>query len=226
MDQRPRINPGISTAQQVHDWLHDLILRGDLLPGTQLSESEIAGRVGVSRQPVREAFIRLAGAGLTEVRPQRGTFIGRISLREVLAVRAIREAVESDMIRILTQRMTDDIHRDLREQLDRQRAAAVRRDVNGFVLLDNLFHRTLATAAGHEDVWHRIERMTSQMDRLRYLAVQTFEADALIEQHRDIVDAGARGDAAGAEAAIRRHLRQLLEDLPRITSDRAEFFTD
>ena len=68
--------------------------------------------------------------------------------------------------------------------------------------------------------------MTSQMDRLRYLAVQTFEADALIEQHRDIVDAGARGDAAGAEAAIRRHLRQLLEDLPRITSDRAEFFTD
>ncbi|HIC64585.1 MAG TPA: GntR family transcriptional regulator [Paracoccus sp.] len=147
MDQRPRINPGISTAQQVHDWLHDLILRGDLLPGTQLSESEIAGRVGVSRQPVREAFIRLAGAGLTEVRPQRGTFIGRISLREVLAVRAIREAVESDMIRILTQRMTDDIHRDLREQLDRQRAAAARRDVNGFVLLDNLFHRTLATAA-------------------------------------------------------------------------------
>ena len=93
MDQPSFIVPSSSTAQQVYDWLHDRILRGDLAPGARLSETEIAGQVGVSRQPVREAFIRLTAAGLAEVRPQRGTFIGRISVGAVLSARLIREAV-------------------------------------------------------------------------------------------------------------------------------------
>ncbi|HRM74184.1 MAG TPA: GntR family transcriptional regulator [Paracoccus sp. (in: a-proteobacteria)] len=48
-----------STASQVYDWLHRRVLRGELLPGARLSETEIAAKIGVSRQPVREAFIRL-----------------------------------------------------------------------------------------------------------------------------------------------------------------------
>src|SRR5690606_6690219 len=99
MDQI-RINvSGNSTAQQVYNWLHGLILRGVLEPGARLSETEIAQQAGVSRQPVREAFIRLTATGLAEVRPQRGTFIGRISVKAVLSARLIREAVESDLIR-------------------------------------------------------------------------------------------------------------------------------
>ena len=53
-----------STASQVHDWLRRRVLRGELPPGARLSETEIASEIGVSRQPVREAFIRLAGDGL------------------------------------------------------------------------------------------------------------------------------------------------------------------
>src|SRR5690606_1069005 len=96
------ITSGNSTAQQVYDWLHGRILRGELEPGARLSETEIAGQAGVSRQPVREAFIRLTATGLAEVRPQRGTFIGRISINAVLSARLIREAVESDLIRMVS----------------------------------------------------------------------------------------------------------------------------
>lgn len=75
--------PAASTAQQVYDWLRDRILRGEMPPGVRISETEVAGTIGVSRQPVREAFIRLATNGLAEVRPQRGTYISAISVSAV-----------------------------------------------------------------------------------------------------------------------------------------------
>ena len=65
-----------------------------LQPGQALSETEISKQFGVSRQPVREAFIKLAEAGLVEIRPQRGTFVVPITQRDVLQARFIREAVE------------------------------------------------------------------------------------------------------------------------------------
>ena len=89
-----------STASQVHDWLRHRVLRGELPPGARLSETEIASEIGVSRQPVREAFIRLAGDGLAEIRPQRGTYISKISMSAVLSARLIREAVEGDLARL------------------------------------------------------------------------------------------------------------------------------
>jgi DNA-binding GntR family transcriptional regulator len=69
------VAPTNSTTQQVYAWLHDRIIAASYRRGTRLSETEIAGQIGLSRQPVREAFIRLTADGLTEVRPQRGTFI-------------------------------------------------------------------------------------------------------------------------------------------------------
>lgn len=226
MEKRPSINPGSSTVQQVYDWLHDLILRGDLLPGARLSESEIAGHVGVSRQPVREAFIRLAGQGLTEIRPQRGTFIGRISIREVLAARTIREGVESDIMRRVALATPPDFEDRIRAQLDRQRQIVAQADMSGFIELDNLFHRSFAEAADQGDVWTKIEQLTSQMNRLRHLSVQVFDASGLVDQHQAILDAVLQGDPDAAEAAIRRHLRQLLDDLPRITEARPALFTE
>ena len=89
-----------STASQVYDWLHRRVLRGELLPGARLSETEIAAKIGVSRQPVREAFIRLGSDGLAEIRPQRGTYISKISISAVLSARLIREAVEADLARL------------------------------------------------------------------------------------------------------------------------------
>src|SRR5690554_5571253 len=72
---------------------------GRPVPGTRISETELAAAYEVSRQPVREAFIKLAEEGLLAVRPQRGTFILRISIPAVLTARFIREAVEADIVR-------------------------------------------------------------------------------------------------------------------------------
>ncbi|MGZ3217250.1 GntR family transcriptional regulator [Paracoccus sp. T5] len=213
-----------STAQQVHDWLHQRIIQGDLLPGARLSETEIAEQIGLSRQPVREAFIRLASDGLAEVRPQRGTYIGKISVSAVLSARLIREAVESDLAAMVAGSGAD--LAAMRAELVVQDQANAAGDVAGFVASDDRFHRAMALAAGQAAVWNDLERLKSQMNRLRHLSMRVFDRSATIAQHRAILTALEQGDAAAAQAAVRTHLRQMLTELPQIAAAHPDYFTE
>ncbi len=213
-----------TTAQQVHDWLYRCVLRGDLLPGTRLSETEIAAQVNLSRQPVREAFIRLAADGLAEVLPQRGTYIGRISMRAVLSARFIREAVESDLARHVAATRPD--LTAMAAELTVQERCDVEGDVPGFIESDDRFHRAMALAADQGAVWQDLERLKAQMNRLRHLSMRVFDRSQTIAQHRAVLTALQAGDADGAEDAIRTHLRQMLTELPQMAAAHPDYFTD
>ena len=89
------LSPDRNAQPQAAEALRNAILTGQLSPGTRLSEQEIADTIGLSRQPVREAFLRLAGEGLLEIRPQRGTFVSKITVAEVLDARFLTRP-ESD----------------------------------------------------------------------------------------------------------------------------------
>ncbi len=213
-----------TTAQQVYDWLHSCVLRGDLLPGARLSETEIAAQVSLSRQPVREAFIRLAADGLAEVLPQRGTYIGRISMGAVLSARFIREAVEADLARHVARARPDLAAMEV--EMDLQARADAQGDVPGFIAADDRFHQAMAQAAGQPAVWQDLERLKAQMNRMRHLSMRVFDRRATIAQHRAMLSALQAGDAAAAEAATRAHLRQMLTELPQMALDHPTFFTD
>src|SRR4051812_10833774 len=90
---------GNSIAEQVFRTLRTSIVTMRLMPATALSEQEIADRLKVSRQPVREAFIKLSEIGLVRVLPQRGTFVVKISTKAVTDARFVREAVECAIAR-------------------------------------------------------------------------------------------------------------------------------
>ena len=214
-----------STASQVHDWLRRRILQGDLAPGARLSETEIAAEIGVSRQPVREAFIRLAADGLAEVRPQRGTYISKISIAAVLSARLIREAVESDLARLTALARDSAVIETMQAEIALQQQADAKGDVNAFIESDDRFHRLLAVAAGHEAVWNDLERLKSQMNRLRHMSMRVFDRKQTIRQHQDILQALRDGDADAAERALRAHLRQMLDELPDIATRQPEYFT-
>lgn len=215
-----------SVTSQVYDWLRQRVLRGELLPGERLSETEIAGEIGVSRQPVREAFIRLASEGLAEVRPQRGTYIGKISIVAVLSARMIREAVESDLARMAAAERPAEVVGRMEAEIDTQTRADAEGSVERFIESDDRFHRLLAVAAGQEMVWDELERMKSQMNRLRHLSMRVFDRAHTIAQHREILDAVRRGREDEAERAIRVHLRQILTELPRIAETHPDYFTE
>ncbi|MFV0358796.1 GntR family transcriptional regulator [Tropicimonas sp.] len=211
----PELDPLAAIGPQLVTILRRRVIRNELLAGSRISEAEIARQFNISRQPVREAFIKLAQEGLIEVRPQRGTVVRTIALSEVLDARFVREAVEADIVRIVAASADKATVAILREEL-RQQQVLARSTPEEFIRADERFHRTLADAAGQRSVWDILQGLKAQMDRVRFLSFELDTCDRLIAQHTEIVDGIAERDSGGAEAALRRHLRAVLEDLPEI----------
>jgi DNA-binding GntR family transcriptional regulator len=209
---------------QIHAILRSQIVRGELTPGAALSEAEIAQRFSTSRQPVREAFIKLSEEGLLEVRPQRGSFVRKVDKVAIVDARFVREAIEADIVKELATAPDAEFVEELRRQLAAQAAVPMNRTVD-FMKLDEQFHRTLATAAGRSYGWKVIEGVKVQMDRVRYLSLRTFPQQRLIRQHLAIVDAIERAKPDEAEREMRAHLRLILNDLPLIEEQHPDFFS-
>ncbi len=199
------------------------IVRNQLEPGMRLSESEIGATFGLSRQPVREAFIKLAEEGLLEIRPQRGTYVRKISQEAVMDARFVREAVEADIVKACADCAPAGLVQELRDQIAVQKRLADDRP-SAFVPLDDEFHRTLAEAAGHPNAWTVIEGLKSQMDRVRQMTSTKFALAHLIEQHSAVVDAIEAGDSDKAQKAMRGHLQMILQDLPAIREAYPDYF--
>lgn len=217
------LDAGSAIAPQIYRRLRERIVRTELLPGEVISETEIARAYAVSRQPVREAFIKLAEAGLVQIRPQRGTMITRISTEAVMDARFVREAIEADVVKIVAERADAAIRRELADQIAQQKRVA-ETDENAFVRLDELFHRTLADMAGKAYAWRVVEEVKAQMDRVRYLSIEKVHIRLLVAQHEAVVDAIAANDVAAAESAMRVHLREILKSLPAVAKARPELF--
>lgn len=208
---------------QIARILRERIIQNDLKPTDRLSEAELASFYNVSRQPVREALIRLSFQGLVEVRPQRGTFVTKIDYYSVLDARFLREAIEADICKILAAQCDAALVKDLKSQIKKQKDIP-NTGLREFSILDERFHRTLAEAAGKGGAWRQIEGLKSQMDRVRYLALTKVPVKKLIGQHEVIADQIEKGDVAATNLAIRTHLRQVLSDLPLIIKANSEFF--
>ena len=214
--------------QQVYQRLHDAIVRLQLPPGQVLSENEIAERFGVSRQPVREAFIRLIEVGLMSVQPQRGTRVVKISQKAVLDGRFVREAVEVAVVRTAAkQGLTDDILGQLYDLIEAQKKTVEKNDFDRFFLLDEALHRTLALAIGNDYAWGVVEEIKAQMNRVRYLSLQeATPLKLLIDQHAAIVETVDQRDPERAAQAMRIHLSEILHSLPLLAERFPEMFQD
>ncbi len=210
-------------ALRVVGALRDEIVTMTLKPGDVISESDIAGRYGVSRQPVREAFIRLAQQGLLLIRPKRATVVKKISPDGVQQSRFIRESIEVEIIRRVAAR-PGNAEAVLAELIAGQEAASTADDSLGFHALDELFHRTLARLAGVEYAWQLIDDHKMQLDRVRFLTLGVSSSQRAIAEHKEIAAAVAAGDSAGAEAAMRAHLSQAEVLLAQTIADHPDYF--
>ncbi len=214
-------------APQLVAVLRQSIAEMRLPPGSALSEKEIAAQFGVSRQPVREAFIKLSEAGLVEIRPSRGTFVMKISVHEVANARFVREAIETEIARNATHLATPEDIARLRDEIARQRAAAAAGDFARFNTHDEAFHRAIADIVSNDYAWRIVESARFQTDRVRLLSLpDASPMDLLISQHVIIVERIAAGDAVGAAEAMRSHLREILVALSRIARAWPEYFSD
>ena len=218
------IDPASALSPQVYQMLKEAIVRADLQPGQRLSDIELAKTLDISRQPIREAFMRLQAEDLLDVRPQRGTFIKRISVPAVLDARFVREAIEADIVRVVAESAENPVIKELKGLLTAQRKL-LKQPPAQFMRLDDQFHRTLAEAAGRPYAWRVIEDVKTQMDRVRFLSFTHFHMERLVRQHSGIVTAIANARPVEAVEKMRQHLRGILESIDLIAAEFPDFFT-
>ncbi|WOI54837.1 GntR family transcriptional regulator [Palleronia sp. LCG004] len=215
--------PAITATERVFQTLYRAIVTIRLPPGTKVSEAEIARRLNVSRQPVRDAFFRLSMLGYLSIRPQRATLITAISDEDVRRASFIRSALESACIRAAAAALTDRDIAALREILARQGRAVEADDRDRFHRLDDAFHGEICRIGGHAYVWPLIDEQKGHMDRVRILSLLQTTRIAF-DEHLEIVEALAARDADAAVQAVTRHIMRIARVLPEIRAAHPRFF--
>ncbi|TKY82090.1 GntR family transcriptional regulator [Pectobacterium polonicum] len=225
MDTSFQINNSEPVNQQIYRVLRKDIVECNIPPGKLLSEKEISVRFDVSRQPVREAFIKLAEAGLVQIMPQRGTFVMKISEQRVADARFIRQALECAIVRRAAEMVTDEQLLTLEHNLRRQELAAQNEQVREFLSLDDSFHQLLTQIANCPLAWETIESIKATMDRVRFLSLsQVSPPPSLIQQHYLIFSALKARDPDAAEKAIREHLQEMIYSITPIAQQNSDWF--
>lgn len=220
-----KIETGETAAAQVERDLREQIIKLELAPGTRLSEQEIATRMGVSRQPVREALIALGRSKLVDVRPNRGTVVVRISARQMMEARFVREALETAVARRASETFDSWTRRRIDTIIGKQRMAMEAHDHNAFRREDEQFHIAIAEGAGCSLAWSAIADIKAHMDRVCNLQLRHPDSMMrLITEHEAIITAIDGRDADAAVAAMRAHLNGILSDLPQIEADHPDLF--
>jgi len=216
---------GESAASSIEKDLRRAIIELELKPGARLSEQDIATRLGVSRQPVREALIKLANSRLIEIRPHRGTVVARISAKEMTEALFVRQSVEIAVVEKAARNFDAWQRKRINSILGQQEDAARRLDHAGFREHDEAFHIAIATGAGVGIAWIAIADMKTHMDRVCNMTLRD-EADMLrrIGEHHAIMAAIDAQDVEGARQAMSKHLASILDDLPELETQHAALF--
>ncbi len=214
-----------NTRGQAYRVIGDAIVRGELEPGRQLSENELAELLGVSRTPVREALIRLRDDRLVEIVPQLGTFVTHISEAAVADAQFIREALECAAVRIAAERAGKEDLAVLDGLVARQREVRDANDFDRFYALDDEFHGTLMELSGHGVAWTLAQRANGHLNRVRRLSLpQPRYLAEMVAEHKLVVETIRRHDPDAAEIALRHHLQMVLSGLPAIRSEHPDYF--
>ncbi|GLZ47855.1 GntR family transcriptional regulator [Actinomycetospora sp. NBRC 106375] len=202
--------PAEPAADRAYQLTKELVLSGELPGGHLFSEGDIATRLGVSRTPVREAFLRLQAEDLLTLIPKRGAVVAPVPPGEAEDVLDAREAIETAAVRRLLRRpdQVPPAVTALRVVVDRQEAHARAEDLAALAEADEEFHRAIVDA-GRNALTTRFYATLG--DRQRRMSIRTFGPSpdlvpVVIAQHRGLIEAIAAGDGAGFAEALRAHL--------------------
>lgn len=221
-----RIDRAAPVGPQVYEVIREAILDLTLPPGSALSEKELSLQVGVSRTPIREAFIRLAREGLVVVYAQTGTFVSKIDPEQVAEGRFVREALECAAVEEAALKAGPADLERLDALLRAQRALPDQSTWNAFFELDEAFHEALITISGHPLVWKVTRELRAHVERLRRLSLPAAKSvHRLVEQHAEIAEAVRARDPAAARAAMSRHLDEAARVVPVLAEQFPDYFT-
>ena len=216
----------VPAAQLAYQALHERIIKLQLEPGQAVSEKEVSDQIGVSRQPVREAFIRLAQQRLLWVRPQIGTFVSRLNVKQIHEAAFARVALECAAVREATKRADDDDFKYIRETILAHSQASKDKDFDLVYRLDTAFHVKLLELSGHPGLWQMVSQTRAHMARLRNLSAahMPHTIDTSADYHMRILNAIEARDADTAAQQLKDHIESNLEFMKELIEVNPKYF--
>ncbi|MEV0675755.1 GntR family transcriptional regulator [Actinosynnema sp. NPDC050436] len=203
----------LSLAGQAVDVLRELVLTGEIPSGTRVNEVELAGRLGISRGPLREAIRHLASEGVLILVPHRGAHVPTATPDDVRALFELRTALECAAAELAATRRTEaDI------VLLREVCAESRRTYQAGERfphrLDLAFHQALLDAARSPQIAGQVRLVQQRVVLLRSgLRDDPPHQHASLDDHDALVTAIAAADPVRASEVMRRHLARVCSQM-------------
>jgi len=210
---------GPAADERVFNAILDAVLDHRLAPGTKLKERELAEIFGVSRGAVRAALTRLGHSLLVEQRPNRGAVIANPSLAETRDLFEARRVIESAIMQRLARSLTPKQIGELRAFVTEENRAYDRGDRKAGQRFSIRFHKLLSELAGNAALDRFMEHLICRTPLLA-LARTGRIAYCGAHEHREVVEALAKRDAAGAVRRMTEHLANVERQL--MSHDQAE----
>ncbi|MGW0165634.1 GntR family transcriptional regulator [Streptomyces sp. NPDC003343] len=196
----PRLERPEPLRERVYEALLELISSGSLQPGRHLVEGELAGLLGVSRQPVREALQRLNTEGWVDLRPAQGAFVHEPTGDETDQLFVVRALLETEAARLAAVGPSDEGLERLDELCVTGEAAVTARDVDAVVIANATFHACVMELAGNAV----LAELAAHVERRVRRYYTPIARQAWVE-HRELIAAIADRDDARAQLVMHAH---------------------
>ncbi|MET9433757.1 GntR family transcriptional regulator [Streptomyces sp. NPDC006551] len=200
----PRLERPGPLRDRVYEALLELITTRALRPGQHLVESELAGHLGVSRQPVREALQRLNTEGWVDLRPAQGAFVHEPTDEEADQLLSVRTLLEAEAARLAAANAGSAGIAALEELCARGEQAVADDDVDLVVATNAAFHAKVMELAGNL-VLAELAGQVDRRVRWYYTPVARQRGGQSWKEHRALIDAISARDEARATAVMRAH---------------------
>ncbi|WP_405592579.1 GntR family transcriptional regulator [Streptomyces sp. NBC_01092] len=200
----PKLERPGPLRDRVYEALLELITTRALQPGQHLVESELAGHLGVSRQPVREALQRLNTEGWVDLRPAQGAFVHEPTEEEADQLLTVRTLLEAEAARLAAAHADSAGIKALEQLCAEGEKAVAADDVDTAVALNARFHAKIMELAGNA-VLAELAAQVDRRVRWYYTPVARQRGHQSWIEHRAMIAAITDRDEAGATQLMREH---------------------
>lgn len=211
---------GESLRGKVFEKLRNDILRGKYKKGDELVECTIGKEMGVSRTPVREAIRQLELEGLVQLIPNKGAFVTGISSKDVMDMYLIRAKLEGLCAAMAAEHVTEEQLEKMEETILLSDFHAEKGNFEQVCQQDGEFHKLLYEASGSRILAHTLLDFHQYLQRVRMASVrQRKRTQPSTREHKEILEAIRKKDAADADRAAYQHIVNTIENLKNFSLD-------
>jgi DNA-binding GntR family transcriptional regulator len=206
-----RALPAAAATARLSDEAYNVIKRAivacELEPGSEVTEAQLCERFGAGKASVRAALVMLAGDGLVRPVARRGYVIAPVTLKDAHDVFDVRSILEPAAARQAVGRVDLSLLRELDAVIRARRGKAGRDARQATLEANRAFHQAIVEACGNNRLARMLGKVLEETERLLHFGSRLKGGAAnSVQEHQDLIEAFAAGDADAAEAAARRHI--------------------